>query len=123
MKKPVVTALATSIVLAVAATGCGGGDGGEAAPATRSQSGSGDQPGLAEAASVSAADLPAPQGRSLQELADAATPGTSVGLAVSALVPGKNRLAFGLLDGANRVLYAKSAVYVAESPGAPAAGP
>ncbi|MGH2948561.1 MAG: TlpA family protein disulfide reductase [Solirubrobacteraceae bacterium] len=110
-----------AVVLAVATGGCGGG-GDEAGPGTRSQASPEDR-GLAEAANVSRADFPAADGRSLQEIADSAQPGASVGLAVSVLVPGRNRVAFGLLDDANRVVYAKSAVYVASSPGAPAAGP
>jgi hypothetical protein len=46
-----------------------------------------------------------------------------VGLAVSVVVPGTSRLGFGLLDSDNRVVYAKSAVYVAEAPDAHAEGP
>jgi hypothetical protein len=117
------TILMAATVLALATGGCGGG-GEEASPGTRSQSpASPEDRGLAEAANVSRADFPAADGRSLQEIADSAQPGPSVGLAVSTLLPGRNRVAFGLLDDANRVLYAKSAVYVAPSPSAPAAGP
>jgi len=78
---------------------------------------------LAQASSVSAADFPAAGGRTLQQIADTATPGSQLGLATSVLGPGTNRLAFGVLDQAKRFLYGKTGVYVAPKPNAKAQGP
>lgn len=52
-----------------------------------------------------------------------AQPGPQLGLATSVLVPGENRLAFGLIDRDNRFIYGDTAVYVAEGRDAPARGP
>jgi hypothetical protein len=46
-----------------------------------------------------------------------------VGLATSVLVPGANRVAFGLIGPDKRFIYGRSALYFARSPGAPAQGP
>jgi len=73
---------------------------------------------------VTAADFPATQGRTLQQVADTTSAsGTQVGLATSVLVPGSNRVAFGVLDAKNAFVYGKTAVYVAPSPGEKAQGP
>ena len=71
---------------------------------------------------VSAADFPAVQGRTLQQLGDRVR-AVQAGLAVSEFTPGLNRLAFGVIDDANKFVYGKSAVYVARSPNSPARGP
>jgi hypothetical protein len=78
---------------------------------------------LAEAESATAADFPAVEGRSLQQIADTALAGNKVGFATSVFTPGENRLAFGVLDAQNAFVYGKSAVYVAPNPNAQALGP
>ena len=69
------------------------------------------------------ADFPAVAGKTLQELADTAKAGPQAALATSVLVPGENRLAFGVLDAGNNSVYGKTAVYVAPTPTSKAAGP
>src|SRR3954447_14421343 len=120
------TALARSLALAVAAAllaaGCGGSDSSTPKP----------PPGvskkdfaaeLAAASSATAADFPAVNGRTLQEMANTVRAGNQVGLASSVFTPGDNRVAFGVIDKANAFVYGKSAVYVARDPGAKALGP
>jgi hypothetical protein len=99
--------------------GCGGDDD----SSSESTSGSGIQQEPEAAANPQRADFPAAEGRTLQQLADLARPGTNFGLATSHYVPGTDRLAFGLLDGNNTFVYAPTAVYLAPTPGDPAQGP
>jgi hypothetical protein len=107
-------------VLTVA--GCGGskssGDGTANVPA---------KGGLREkvrgASAPAAADFPAVDGRSLQEVADSMQGGPEVGLAGQTFTVGKNRLAFGVIDAQGQFVYGKTAVYVAPSPDARARGP
>jgi hypothetical protein len=56
-------------------------------------------------------------------MADGVEAGPQVGLATSVLVPGKQRVAFGMIGADRRFLYGKSALYVATSPSAQARGP
>ncbi len=76
-----------------------------------------------DAEHATAAEFPRSAGRSLQQLASAASPGPQLGLAVSVLLPGRQRLAFGLLAASHEPLYAPTAVYIASRPNAPAQGP
>ena len=78
--------------------------------------------GIESAQRVSAADFPAVQRRTLQQLGDRVR-AVQAGLAVSEFTPGLNRIAFGVIDDANKFVYGKSAVYVARSPNSPARGP
>lgn len=78
---------------------------------------------IAQAAKVSAADFPATGGRTLQEIADTVLAGPQVGLATSVFTPGENRLAFGLIDKGNALVYGPTALYVARTPQARARGP
>jgi hypothetical protein len=114
--------LAPALVAALVAAGCGGSGGGEPKP----------PPGvsqkdfkrlLAEASTATAADFPATEGRSLQQLANLAQAGPQLGLATSLLTPGTQRVAFGMIDKANSFIYGKSAVYIGRTPDAPAEGP
>ena len=72
-----------------------------------------------------AADFPrVAGGQSLQEVADGLdTSTTQAALAGSVYTPGHNRIAFGLINKANRFLYAPTAIYVARRPEDPAIGP
>lgn len=79
---------------------------------------------VAAATKSTAADFPAVDGRTLQEVADGiGATGPQAALATSVFTPGRNRLAFGVLDDNNEVLYGKTAVYLARTPNEPAAGP
>lgn len=114
--------LLTLAVAALVAAGCGGDDGGGPTP-PEGVSQSDFERQLREAATVTADDFPATRGRTLQELANTAQAGPKVGLATSVLVPGENRLAFGVIGTDNEFLYGKSAVYVAPTPNDEAQGP
>ncbi len=123
MRRAVIALLLATLALA----GCGGDDG--------DSGGSGDEPSgtseisadfknaLAEASSPSKSDFPAPAGRSLKALADSIQAGGQIGLASSVFTPGQNRLAFGLIDDQNKLIYGKTAVYVAAKPDDQAKGP
>jgi hypothetical protein len=78
---------------------------------------------LADASNSTAADFPAPGGRTLQQVAGLAKAGPQVGFATSVLTTGTDRLAFGVIDEQNNFVYGKSAVYVAPTPESPALGP
>ena len=115
------------LVLAVAgsllAAGCGGGsdEGGAKPPPGVSQK---DFSRLLQEASTStAADFPATNGRTLQQMADTVKAGPQVGFATSVLTPGPDRLAFGVIDAKNNFVYGKSAVYIAPTPESRAVGP
>jgi hypothetical protein len=105
---------------AIAVAGCGD-DGSPKAPEGVSQSAFERQ--LRDAQNVSAADFPASEGKTLQQMTDLAQAGPQVGLATSVLEPGENRLAFGVIGSDNAFVYGKSAVYVARTPGSKAKGP
>lgn len=112
-----------AIACAASLSGCGGNDPakqssdpGPRAASLREQLGATTDP--------SAVDFPRVKGRTLQELADsvgavgpAAVPATSV------FRPGNSRFAFGLIDKQSGVVYAPTAVYFADKPGARAQGP
>jgi hypothetical protein len=109
------------VATAVSVAGCGG-DKSPDKPAPSKPASIDAQ--IAAAARVSTAEFPPVGGRTLRQIGDSVRQQGSVGLATSDLVPGKNRLAFGLLDPkTNGFIYGKSAVYVAPSPDAVAAGP
>jgi hypothetical protein len=107
------------VVLGTAA--CGGDDGGDgqggrtegarAAETRRSLNGA-DRP--------SESDFPKPErGQTLQDFANSiGATGTKVGFASSVLEPGRNRVAFGVINDQNSFVYGPTAVYVARSPSA-----
>ena len=79
---------------------------------------------LKGATDSTAADFPAVNGRTLQQVADGLDmSGPQVGLAGSVFTVGANRLAFGVLDPESGFVYGKTAVYIADSPKAQARGP
>jgi hypothetical protein len=63
------------------------------------------------------------EGRTLADLGNSVEAGLQAGSATSVFTVGENRLAFGVLDGDNRFVYAPTAVYVAKTPDSPARGP
>jgi len=114
------------VLLAVAAllAGCGGSDSSAKDPVAQVPAAGGVRAKVRAAQSVTAADFPAPAGRTLQEVADAAgTKGPQLGLASSVFTTGLNRLAFGVIDSHSGFVYGKTAIYVAPSPDQPAQGP
>ncbi len=73
---------------------------------------------LAQATSSSASEFPAVKGRTMQEVANGLDgTGPEVGLATTVFVPGRNRLAFGLIDSKTGFVYGKTAVYVGHANG------
>src|SRR3954454_10759794 len=115
-------AVAVAVAVALLAAGCGGSDSATPKP----------PPGvskkdftaeLAAASNATAADFPAVNGRTLEEVANTATAGNQVGFASSVFTPGDNRLAFGVIDKKNSFVYGKSAVYIARDPTDKALGP
>lgn len=69
-------------------------------------------------------DFPAAGGQSIADLAKGLVQGPHAALANSVFLSGaQERLAFGLLDNANKFVYAPAAVYVAPTISAPATGP
>ncbi|HST41732.1 MAG TPA: hypothetical protein VLK58_19590 [Conexibacter sp.] len=117
----------SSLALACAAllllAGCGSGDEGGGATSPNARPAPASSPQIASAADPVASEFPQPEGRTLQQLADTLAPGPEVGLASSVYTPGINRLAFGLIDGDNKFVYGRTAVYVARRPTAEASGP
>jgi hypothetical protein len=110
---------ALAAVAVLAAAGCGGDDDGSA-----SSDRGGDSSRLVDAASQSSAsDFPATRGRTLENVANGVDAGPAVGLGTSVLVPGRQRLAFGMIGADRKFIYGKSAIYVAETPDSKARGP
>lgn len=102
--------------------GCGGGDGGggadDAAPGGSRIT---QQPEAA--ADPSTTSFPEAQGSTLKELADLASPALEYAPATATYSPGLNRVAFGLLNQANEIVYAPTALYVARTPNGAVRGP
>jgi hypothetical protein len=115
------------VVMGLALAGCGGDDNGDDASQNEAGGASDISPdftrALDEAASPQKQDFPAPAGRSLKALANSIQAGGQIGLASSVFDVGKNRLAFGLIDDENKLVYGKTAVYVAPTPNGQAQGP
>ncbi len=101
---------------------CGGGD---ADPVAQVPAGGGQREAVRAATQSRAADFPAVENRTLQAVADGLDgTGPDAVLASSVFRTGKNRLAFGAIDGeSNRFVYGKTAVYVARTPESRAKGP
>jgi hypothetical protein len=114
-------------VLLVAASlvaGCGGGDDSAKDPASQVPAEGGLREKVRAAQSVTAADFPAADGRTLQQIADSSgSAGPELGMATSVFVPGKNRVAFGVIDDQSGFVYGKTALYVAPTPRSKALGP
>jgi hypothetical protein len=115
--------LALLALAALVVAACGGGSGGGTPKPPPGVSQQDFKRQLAEASSATAADFPAVGGRTLQQVADTAAAGNQVGFATSVLTPGRDRLAFGVIDRGNSFVYGKTAVYVARTPDARAHGP
>jgi hypothetical protein len=79
--------------------------------------------GLSAAESPRANEFPAPDGRTLAQLARLVNGTATLGAANDVFTPGVHRVAFAVADKAQRLLYAPTAVYLASSPTSPATGP
>ena len=114
------------LLLAAAAlllAGCGGSDTAKD-PASQVPETGGLRAKVREAQAVTAADFPAADGRTLQEVANASgSAGPELGMATSVFTPGKNRVAFGMIDAQSGFVYGKTALYVARTPDGKAEGP
>jgi len=117
--------LAVLVAMVLAVAGCGGGDAGSDAPADPVAEVPGVlQDQVREARDPRPSEFPSADGKTLQELADEIGGGPEMGLAGSVFVAGReNRVAFGVIDSDAGFLYGKTALYIARTPGAPAAGP
>jgi hypothetical protein len=119
--RPLLAALALA---AVALAGCGGSDesgGGASSPNARPPPPPAE---VVQAAHPRRADFPAPRGRTLRQLADSLYgAGPQVALATTDYVPGRNRVAFGLIEHDGTLLYGNTAVYVARGEHGKARGP
>ena len=106
---------AAALTLALAATvaiGCGGSDSSSDGDQSR---GTAFDAAIAQAQDVNAGDFPKPGNQTLQQLAGR-VPAVEVGLATSVYTPGKNRLAFGVIDNNQTFIYGPTAVYLARNP-------
>ena len=120
MKRLVGLALAGGCSVVLLA-GCGSSE-----PQTEGTIGSGDESITQQseaAAEPTLEQFPDAQGMTLEQVANTARPGTNFAPGTGTYVPGRNRVAFGLLNDENEILYAPSAVYIARTPGSPAKGP
>lgn len=115
-----VAAVAALALASVAIAACGGGD--ESTTETASGGSTFTQQPEA-AANPSADDFPAADGKTLKQLASQARPGLVYAPGTQTYAPGENRVAFGLLNQDNEIVYAPTAVYVARTPVTPAKGP
>ena len=119
-------AMIGALLAALALAGCGGDDssnGDDSEPSGTSETSPEFERAIAEASSPQAGDFPAPAGRTLEALAATIPAGGQIGLASSVFTVGQNRLAFGLIDDENKLIYGKTAIYVAAKPGDRAKGP
>jgi hypothetical protein len=81
-------------------------------------------PDVAAASHPTPADFPATRGRTLRQLANSLyCGGPQVALATTDYTPGRNRVAFGLIENDGTLIYGNTAVYVARNEHGKAVGP
>ena len=113
-------------VLALLLAACGGGGESEAPknPVENVPEEAGVRDQVKVAVNPDAAEFPAADGKTLQELADEMTAGPTLGMATSVFTTGgPSRMAFGVIGQDGMPVYGPTAVYVAPTPGEPAEGP
>src|SRR5919108_4590097 len=123
MRRYVLAALAGAML---AAAGCGGDDGAASDdPVSRVPEEGGLQENVRAASKPDASSFPSAEGKTLNQLAEEVKGGgsTEVGLATSVFTVGKQRLAFGMIDGQGQFVYGPTVVYLAPTPDDPAEGP
>jgi hypothetical protein len=115
------------VVGALAAAGlCGCGGGGSSGGGASSPNATPPPPpaDVARAAHPTRAGFPAVRGRTLRQLADSLYGGgPQVAMATTDYTPGRNRVAFGLIEHDGTLIYGTTAVYVARGERAKAIGP
>jgi hypothetical protein len=112
------------VAAAIPAAGCGGAgsDGGGASSPNATPPPA--PPEVAAAQHPSRTDFPATRGRTLRQFADSLYGGgPEVALATTDYTPGRNRVAFGLIEHDGTLVYGNTAVYVARGEHARALGP
>lgn len=125
-RPPIPTALLALACAAAAipAAGCGGsgtGGGGASSPNASPPPAS---PDVVAASHPTRADFPATRGRTLRQLANSLYGGgPEVALATTDYTPGRNRVAFGLIEHDGTLIYGNTAVYVARDEHGKAVGP
>ena len=114
-----------SLLAGALLSGCGGDDGASEDPVSRVPEEGGLQENVRAASSPKAADFPAADGKTLNQIAEEVKGGgtTEVGLATSVFTVGEDRLAFGMIDDQGQFVYGPTVVYVAPTPDDPAEGP
>lgn len=123
MTKTTIMSIATLLAGAVVAAGCGGDEKRDKTRGDFPRS-AGLRQQVAAATASTAAEFPAVNGRTLDEVSSALDgTGTQAIPATSDFTVGENRLAFGVLDQDAKIVYGKTAVYVADTPGGRARGP
>lgn len=117
-------ALACAAV-AIAVGGCGGSGGGDGGGASSPNATPPPAPPeVAAAQHPTRADFPPARGRTLRQVADSLYGGgPAVALATTDYTPGRNRIAFGLIEPDGTFVYGNTALYVARGENAPAQGP
>jgi hypothetical protein len=126
-------AVAAALICGLSLSACGGsgspGSGSSSSvplPAPKTSTTAGSAPGvddLVAAEKPQRAQFPAPQGRSLKQLARLVKGTARLGPGTSTYTTGPGRFAFALTDKSQRFIYAPTAVYLARTPTAPAQGP
>lgn len=111
-------------LVAAGLAGCGGSGGSGGGASSPNATPPPPPADVAQAAHPTRADFPAVRGRTLRELADSLYGGgPQVALATTDYVPGRNRVAFGLIEHDGTLVYGNTAVYVARGEHAKAIGP
>lgn len=108
---------------AIPAAGCGGSDADGGGASSPNASPPTPPPEIAAAQHPQRADFPSARGKTLRQLADTLTGGPAVALATAIYTPGRNRIAFGLIEPDGSFLYGKTAVYAARGEQTPVRGP
>jgi hypothetical protein len=123
---PIPTALLALACAAAAipAAGCGGSGGSGGGASSPNATPPPPPADVARAAHPRRADFPAVRGRTLRQLADSLYGGgPDVAMATTDYVPGRNRVAFGLIEHDGTLIYGNTAVYVARGERSKAIGP
>jgi hypothetical protein len=107
----------------IPAAGCDGSDADGGGASSPNASPPAPPPEVAAAQHPARSEFPGARGQTLRDLADTLNGGPAVALATAIHTPGRNRVAFGLIQPDGRFLYGKTAVYVARGENAPARGP
>ena len=106
--------LAALGLAALALASCGGGDD-DGDPAKGESSGQSFEAVVADAQRVDTKSFPPSDGKTLQQLSSKVL-GVNLGLATSIYTPGRNRIAFGILDEKKAFVYGPTVLYLSRNP-------